>query len=539
MKKLFELPPFVQALGIALLILGGAYLLFGRGPVAEESKRLFSTSISDFPEAKASETIELKNGDTFNLAASVVKKKIGSETLKMLAYNGSIPGPLIKIPQGAEIAINFTNNTDVETTVHSHGVRLENKFDGVPEILQEPIKPGQSFVYKIKFPDAGIYWYHPHLREDYAQELGLYGNFLVVPGSDGYWSPVNREVTLFLDDILVENGAAQFYTALTDRALMGRFGNTMLVNGEIDYKLDAKRGEVIRFYITNSANTRVFNVAIPGAKMKLVGSDGGKYEKETWAESVIISPSERATVEVFFENAGTYPLQHKTPNKTYALGNISVSDEGVSRSYAREFSNLKTNSDVREGIDPFRAYFTKTPDKRISLDVDMGTMMNNTMSNMMSSPAEHGAGHGMSNNQMVGGDGEKIEWEEDGMNGAMNKESTNKMITWKIVDQDTRKENEDIQWRFKVGDKVKIKIFNDPNSMHPMQHPIHIHGQRFLVVSVNGQAQGNLVWKDTVLVEKGDSVELLVDMSNPGTWMIHCHIPEHLESGMDMSFEVI
>lgn len=95
----------------------------------------------------------------------------------MLAYNGSIPGPLIKVPQGAEITLNFKNDTDVDSTIHSHGVRVENKFDGVPDVTQEEVKPGESFTYKLKFSDVGMFWYHPHIREDYAQELGLYGNF--------------------------------------------------------------------------------------------------------------------------------------------------------------------------------------------------------------------------------------------------------------------------------------------------------------------------------------------------------------------------
>ena len=96
----------------------------------------------------------------------------------------------------------------------------------------------------------------------------------------------------------------------------------------------------------------------------------------------------------------------------------------------------------------------------------------------------------------------------------------------------------DIGWNFHVGDKVKIRIFNDPNSMHAMQHPIHFHGQRFLILSRNGVTNTNLVWKDTVLVPAGQTVDILLDASNPGTWMAHCHIAEHLESGMMFSYRV-
>ncbi|MEK7649883.1 MAG: multicopper oxidase domain-containing protein, partial [Patescibacteria group bacterium] len=108
----------------------------------------------------------------------------------------------------------------------------------------------------------------------------------------------------------------------------------------------------------------------------------------------------------------------------------------------------------------------------------------------------------------------------------------------KIVDQDTGKANMDIDWSFAKGKPVKIRIFNDPRSMHPMQHPIHFHGQRFLVVARNGVGQSNLVWKDTTLVRSGETVDIILDPSNPGEWMAHCHISEHLESGMMFSFVV-
>ena len=103
----------------------------------------------------------------------------------MLGYNGSIPGPTLKVQQGSEIVVHVINQGDLDTTVHWHGLRLENKYDGVPHETQAPIPVGGEFTYRIQFPDAGLYWYHPHIREDYTQELGLYGNILVVPTEPG------------------------------------------------------------------------------------------------------------------------------------------------------------------------------------------------------------------------------------------------------------------------------------------------------------------------------------------------------------------
>lgn len=522
-----------------VVVIGGIVLLQQSDTGNKVLAGNFSTDITGLAEAKASETVELKNGGTYNLSASIVKKTIGNSVVKMLAYNGMIPGPLIKVKQGAEVTLNFTNNTDVDTTIHSHGVRIENKFDGVPDVTQKEVKPGESFTYKVKFPDEGMYWYHPHIREDYAQELGLYGNYLVTPKDPNYWSQVNREVALFVDDILIENGKiATFSKASADRTLMGRFGNTMLVNGETNYSLQAKAGEVIRFYITNSANTRVFNISIPGAKMKLVGADGGKYERETWSDGVILSPSERAIVEVLFANSGSYKLEHKTPERTYTLGTISVSSERVATSFDKEFAVLRSNTDIQSEIDAFRSSFNKPSDKRLKLTIDMGMDMQGMMQQ------EQTGGHNMHmmgnsqmmpNSEMVAS-GDPIEWEEN--NTAMNMMSNPEMMKWVIQDEDTGKKNMDIDWNFKVGDKVKIKITNDPKSMHPMQHPIHFHGQRFLVLSTNGKPNDNLVWKDTTLIPNGDTVEILVEMTNPGEWMAHCHIAEHLEASMMFGFKV-
>jgi len=499
----------------------------------------FSTVTNNYPVAEQSEVVELKNGDTYNLTASIVKKNIKGNEVKMLAYNGSIPGPLLKIPQGAEITLNFKNEIDVPTTIHSHGIRLDNKFDGVPDITQKEVGVGESFTYKIRFPDAGIYWYHPHIREDYAQELGLYGNYLVTPIDTNYWSPVNREVALFLDDILIENGKiSPFYTKTVNHTLMGRYGNVMLINGENNYTLQAKKGEVIRFYITNSANTRPFNFTIAGAKMKLVGGDSGAYEKDQWVDAVTLGPSERAIIEVLFEKAGSYAFQNKTPDKTYEIGIIAVSEDSVASSYADSFAVLKTHNEAIKSIDPFRAYFSKESDKKIKLSIEL----NGDMQKMMG-VGSAGGGHMMADGTMMGGNmmeaepKDGIEWENSMQMMSVIPDTS--MVKWKIIEEASGKENMDIDWKFKVGDKVKIRITNDPKSMHPMQHPIHIHGQRFLVVKRNGIQNQNLVWKDTVLVQNGDTVELLVDMDNPGDWVIHCHIPEHMEAGMMSQFKVL
>ena len=474
----------------------------------------YATREVNFPPSPTPSVVELKNGDTYDLTASYVEKYVNGKKYRMLAYNGSIPGPLIKIQQGAEITVNFRNDTDMKTLLHSHGVRMDNAFDG-SQTTQKEMEPGETFAYKLKFPDAGVYWYHPHVRADYAQEMGLYGNFLVVASDTDYWDPVNREAPLFLDDILIEDGYIILSKEKADRTLMGRFGNVMLTNGETDYKLGVDKGDVVRFYVTNAANTRPFNFTVEGARMKLVGGDNGAYEKDTWKDAVLIGPSERVIVEVLFDTSGTFAIQNKTLDKTYALGKIVVADIPTDVSYAEDFSELKTHSATIQSIDPFRPYFDKAPDKRLALTIDIMGM--GDMGGMMGGVPKGG-----------------IEWEDT--NAMMNAMSAD-MVKWHIVDQDTGKKDMDIEWAFKLGKPVKIRIFNDPKSAHPMQHPIHFHGQRFLVVARDGMRQENLVWKDTVLLKAGETIDIILDPSNPGLWMAHCHILEHIEAGMMMKFK--
>jgi FtsP/CotA-like multicopper oxidase with cupredoxin domain len=130
-----------------------------------------------------------------------------------------------------------------------------------------------------------------------------------------------------------------------------------------------------------------------------------------------------------------------------------------------------------------------------------------------------------------------IEWEDDMVE--VNRMTTPANFRWKLVDGDTGAENAAIDWKFKVGDQVKLRLVNEMDSDHPMPHPFHVHGAgRFLILARDGAVEANLVWKDTVLVRTGETVDILLDVTNPGRWMAHCHIAEHHESGMMFSVDV-
>jgi FtsP/CotA-like multicopper oxidase with cupredoxin domain len=540
----------------------------------------FSRDPSGLPEATRPALLELADGDTLDLQVGPVAKRLGDTTVRMLGYNGSIPGPTLKVQQGSEIIVHVENHGDLDTTVHWHGLRLENRYDGVPHETQAPIPIGGSFTYRIQFPDPGLYWYHPHIREDYTQELGLYGNILVVPADPDYWPPVDRDLVLTLDDLLLEDGKiAPFSPTETTYTAMGRFGTVLLVGGDPDLQLTANAGEVVRLWLTNTANTRVFNVTLPGARMKLVGGDSGRVEHQEFVSEVLLAPSERAVVDVLVDQPGELQLEHRTPDRAYRLATVTVTHERVAPSLAREFEVLRSAPELAAERQQLAGWLAAPPDKTLALVAEMDDLTSpqatgpvvyacpmhpevtsqepgrcpkcgmKLLAADLVTPAaaghgpaamEHDAGHGGHDDHAEGhshGAADGIEWEDDMVD--VNRMTTTANMRWKLVDRTTGAANAAIDWTFRVGERVKIRLVNEMDSDHPMHHPFHLHGAgRFLVLARDGITEPNLVWKDTVLVRTGQTVDILFDVSNPGLWMAHCHIAEHLQSGMMFSFNV-
>src|SRR5947208_439801 len=245
-----------------------------RGP---QRRRWMSSNAS----ARSRAVPTLGDGETLELVAELMHRRIAGHDILMYGFNGAQPGPLILTTQGARVTVRLTNHLAQPTSIHWHGVRLDNRFDGVPGVTQPAVAPGGTFAYTVRFPDAGIYWYHPHLREDIQQDLGLYGNILVQAAGDQLYGPVNREEPLILDDLLIgEDGPVPYGADTPTHALMGRFGNVMLVNGAPRWSAHAHQGDVVRFYFTNASNTRTWNLSLDGggARTKLVGTDVGAFE---------------------------------------------------------------------------------------------------------------------------------------------------------------------------------------------------------------------------------------------------------------------
>jgi len=329
--------------------------------------------------------------------------------------------------------------------------------------------------------------------------------------------------------------------------------------------------------------------------MKLVGGDSGRYEHETFVDEVFLAPSERAIVDVLFDRTGGARFHHRTPNHTYELGRFSVASTNSA------YEVLRIDRDLMKlgaalGNDRDRA-----PDKTLAFrstmpllyDADDGAAAGFTcpmhpevtsgepgrcptcgMKLIPSTaprpsyacpmhPEVTGTGPtecpkcGMWLERVTATtpertsdiasahhddgsdlDGDGLEWED--LMPEINRDSNPSTMLWCLTDLETGAENGDIFWNFAVGDRVKIRLINELESDHPMHHPFHIHGAgRFLILSRDGEPDPNLVWKDTVLVPAGQRVDILLEVTNPGRWMAHCHIAEHIESGMMFSFDVV
>ena len=378
---------------------------------------------------------------------------------------------------------------------------------------------------------------------------------------------------------------------------MGRFGNVMLINGQTDYRAEAKAGEVVRLHLVDTANTRIFNFGISGARMKLVGGDSGRVEREEFIDEVLLSPSERVMVDVLLDQPGEVVLENRTPDKTYELGRIVVSGDAAGSEAAAAFDQLRVDPELSAERERIQADLEREPDKTLAFVSQMPILYGSESDQasryvcpmhpevtdseasscpkcgmklipdesaptsyvcpmhpevtateasscpkcgMRLVPADKvaGAAEGGHEGHEHGHDhADGLEWED--LMPEINRQTNTENMIWQLVDRETGAENADITWAFRVGDRVKIRLANEMDQDHPMHHPFHIHGAgRFLVLSRDGAPEENFVWKDTVLIRAGQTVDILLDVTNPGLWMAHCHIAEHTESGMMFSFDV-
>jgi FtsP/CotA-like multicopper oxidase with cupredoxin domain len=388
-----------------------------------------------------------------------------------LGYNGSVPGPVIEVTRGDTLRVRFRNDMDAPTTIHWHGLRVPQDMDGVDQ-MQDPVGPGETFVYEFQVQDAGFYWYHPHMETAETLERGLYGTIVA---RDRAEAAPSCEAPIVLDDVLLGSDDQIEPPAMMDT--MGRLGNLLLANGRSDARLTVEAGQTVLLRLVNAANARYFRLALPDHTLEVVGSDGGWLAEPYPVEELVIAPGERYIVRV--QATGQPGAEYALENRRYELhapdAVMSESDplgDGPTPILVLEYAETTRDAEVW------------APPQADVPDLEAGeTVLHRWVI----------AEAGMHQNTI---DGET--WPDVPL-----VESTSGLVT-----------------TFEVQNTAE------------MRHPFHLHGQRFRVTSIDGEPVAGAAWKDTVDIPSGSTVTFVSALDNPGTWLYHCHILEHAEEGM-------
>jgi FtsP/CotA-like multicopper oxidase with cupredoxin domain len=407
------------------------------------------------------------------------------------AYNGTVPGPEIRVRQGERVRITVENELAEDTTLHCHGIRLPNAMDGVPHLTQPPITPGAAFTYEFDAPDAGTYWYHPHTRSDVQVGRGLSGPLIVEEREP---IRVDRDVVWVLSDwrLLPEAQISDDFRNMHDMSHNGRVGNTVTVNGKVLETFSVRSGERVRLRLINAASARIFGLTFSGHRPVVIAWDGQPVAPHEPADSrIVLAPAMRA--DLVLDMTGK-------PGERFQV---------IDSFYRRlEYRLL----DLVYGGEPLR-------DRPLDSPIEL---VANTMPEPEVKSAER---HDITfNGGMMGG----MMMRERGMRGMNMMEMMHTGKIWFINGVATIGHMMDPMLTLKRG-RSYVLAMNNETAWH---HPMHLHGHAFRVVSRNGIPTKYREWQDTVLMAQREQVEIAFVADNPGDWMFHCHILEHQESGM-------
>ncbi|MEO6028276.1 MAG: multicopper oxidase domain-containing protein, partial [Candidatus Binatia bacterium] len=283
---------------VAALLLAGTIVAACEREPADPVERAAAKLTTEFRAAYPTEVRAVGTGPEYALiAAPTVLPLLDGRSLAVWAYNGQVPGPILRVRVGERLRVKFTNGLAEDTTVHWHGVRVPNAMDGVPGLTQEPVHPGESFVYEFVPKDAGTFWFHPHLGAPEQIERGLVGVLIVEEREP---PPYSQDVVWVLDDWLLAKNGAIDPRFVTPHDLMhdGRWGNVVTVNGRVDASLAVRPGERIRLRLLNSANGRVFKPDFTGLDAKVIAVDGMTTARPLDPNGFELAPGNRLDLDI-------------------------------------------------------------------------------------------------------------------------------------------------------------------------------------------------------------------------------------------------
>lgn len=423
--------------------------------------------------------VEIKaNGEVkrFELVAKpTVAGLIPPYQLPIWAYNDQTPGPVLRVNLGDTVEVLLKNELPQATTIHWHGVRVPNAMDGVPGVTQAPIAPGDSFLYRFIPKDAGTFWFHPHQRSAEQIERGLYGVLIVdEPQKPAY----SQDLLLVLDDWLLEskNALNENFVSRHDLSHDGRWGNLLTVNSKVQPELTVRAGERIRLRLINVANGRVFAPQLPGLSANLIAVDGLPGQRAVPLQGLFLAPGNRVDLDVVIpSNAGG-----QTFNLVNTLGRKQQTLAAITVATESAVTTPRFAAPKAQQFPNWNQALNAPINHEFMLDASSG--------------GQYG-----------------IQWTIDDLAWPHNKSLS-----------------------LKAGRFYRLRF----NNRSPRLHPMHLHGQFFQLLARNGQAVQEGFWRDTILLQARETIDIGLVPQDRGRWANHCHILEHAAAGMMTMIEV-
>jgi FtsP/CotA-like multicopper oxidase with cupredoxin domain len=412
------------------------------------------------------------------------------------AYNGSVPGPMLRVRQGDTLRVRVANDLAEATTVHWHGLRLPNAMDGVPMVTQDPIAAGGTFDYAFACPDAGTFWYHPHQRSHVQVALGLAGVLIV---EEPVAPDVDRDVVWVLDDWRLNRDGQLVadFDSMFDASHAGRIGNTVTINGALPDRFDVVPGERIRLRLVNVANARIFALRFEGHAPYVIAHDGMPCEPYLLRQArVLLGPGMRVdlVLDATAAPGATFRvIDDFFPNDAYEVVTLAYGAQAASGA----------------GVRPAGERLKLPPNPVPPPDTDRAIRHALTLSGGM-------MGGGMMGSMMGGMTGMGAVWALNGLSATEAMSGHDPLFT------------------MERGRTHVIAIDNRT----AWWHPIHLHGHSFRIVARNGRSLTRRDLCDTTLIPPRESAEIAFVADNPGDWMLHCHVLEHQATGMMATYRV-